>query len=40
MPLYKDGRIEFGILEAIRPYKNKQQSRFIINTGTENHLFY
>jgi hypothetical protein len=24
MPLYKDRRTEFSILEAIKPYKNKQ----------------
>ena len=40
MPLYEDGRIEFGILEAIRPYENKQRSRFIVNAGTENYPFY
>ena len=40
MPLYKNKRTEFGILEATRPYKNKQQSHFIINVGTENRPFY
>jgi hypothetical protein len=40
MPLYKDRRTEFSILEAIRPYKNKQRSHFIVNTGIENRPFY
>jgi len=40
MSLYKDRRTEFGILEAIRPYKNKQRSCFIVNAGTENRPFY
>ena len=40
MPLYEDRRTEFSILEAIRPYENKQQSHFIINVGTENRPFY
>jgi hypothetical protein len=32
--------MEFGILEATRPYENKQRSRFIVNAGIENHPFY
>jgi len=40
MPLYKDRKIEISILEAIRPYKNKQRSYFIVNAGIKNYLFY
>ena len=40
MPLYEDGRIEFNILKATKPYKNKQRSHFIVNAGIENRPFY